>query len=186
MSSATSSSTSSPLVNGVRTALGIGGLLTLLAGILIVWQPASAAVFVTIVIAIYAIAGGIVYAALGVFARSMSGWSRVGHIVLGLLFVIAGIVAFTNLQATTAYLAVFVAVLVGIMWIIEGVVALTTLGASKGRGWSIFFAIVSIIAGVYLLLNALLGAIVLWLLLGIMLIVLGVVQIVRAFTFARA
>ena len=47
-------------------------------------------------------------------------------------------------------------------------------------------AVISIIAGIYLLVNALLGALVLWLLLGIMLIVLGVVQIVRAFTFGRA
>nr|WP_315267366.1 DUF308 domain-containing protein [Microbacterium lemovicicum] len=182
----TATPTSSPIVNGIRTALGIGGVLALLAGILIVWQPAAAAVFVTTVIAIYAIAGGIVYATLGIFSKAMSGSSRAFHIVLGLLFVIAGVVAFANLQGTAATLAVFVAVLIGIMWIVEGVVALTTLGGSGTRVWTILFAVISIIAGIYLLVNALLGALVLWLLLGIMLIVLGVVQIVRAFTFGRA
>jgi uncharacterized membrane protein HdeD (DUF308 family) len=179
----TASTADRAAVNGIRTAFGIAGLLALIAGILIVWQPASAAVFVTAIIAVYAIAGGLVYAGLGVFSKSMGGWSRVGHIVLGILFIIAGIIAFANLQSTTAWLAVIVAIFIGIAWIVEGVVALTTLSGSSSKGWTIFFAIVSIIAGIYLLLSPFLAAIALWLFLGIALIVLGVIQIVRAFTF---
>ncbi|MFE1645006.1 HdeD family acid-resistance protein [Microbacterium sp. P01] len=170
-------------VNGIRTALGVGGVIALIAGLIIIFQPAAAAQFVTIIIAIYAIVGGLIYAGLGVFAKSMGGWSRVGHIVLGILFIIAGVVAFANLGATTAWLAIFVAILVGIMWVVEGIVSLTTLSGSASKGLSIFFAIVSIIAGLYLLFNALLGAIVLWWLLGIMLVVLGIIQIARAFTW---
>ena len=39
------------------------------------------------------------------------------------------------------------------------------------------------VAGIYLLFNALIGAAVLWWLLGIALVVLGIINIVRAFTF---
>ena len=119
---------------------------------------ANAAFVVTVVIAIYAIAAGLVYAGLGIFSKSEGGWSRVGHIALGILFIIAGIVALVNLQQTTAWLAIFIAILVGIMWIVEGIVALSTLGDARRRCWSIFFAIISIIAGLYLLFNASIGA----------------------------
>lgn len=180
------SSTGSTAINGVRTALGIGGVLALIVGILILVWPGKTAVVVTAMIAIYAIAGGLVYAGLGIFSKAMGGWARIGHIVLGILFVIAGIIAFTNLGATAATLGVFLAILVGIMWIVEGVVSLTNLGGATSRGWTIFFAIVSIIAGIMLVSSPLWGAALLWWLLGISLVVLGILQIIRAFTFARA
>ena len=138
----------------------------------------------TVVIAIYAIAAGLVYAGLGIFSKQKGGWARVGHIALGILFIIAGIVALVNLQQTTAWLAIFVAILVGIMWIVEGIVALSTLGDARVEG----------------LVDRLrdhqhhrrsrtcssspfIGAAVLWWLLGIALVVLGIINIVRAFTF---
>ena len=109
-----------------------------------------------------------------------------GHIVLGLLFIAAGIIAIINVTDVTVFLAIFVAIFIAITWIVEGVVALTTLGDAGSRGWSIFFAIVSIIAGVALLFAPLLGAAVLWLFVGVSLAILGIIQIVRAFTFGRA
>lgn len=181
----TESSAEKSAINGVRTALGIGGVLAILAGLFIIFQPANAAFFVTVIIAIYAIVAGLVYAGLGIFTRDKGGWARVGHIALGVLFIIAGIVALANLQQTTAWLAVFIAILVGILWIVEGIVSLSTLGDARSKVWSIIFAIVSIIAGLYLLFNAFLGAAVLWWLLGIALVVLGIINIVRAFTFGR-
>ena len=171
-------------INGVRTAFGVGGVLSILAGLLILWQPQGSAAFVTVVIAIYAIVGGLVYAGLGIFSKAKGGWARLGHIVLGLIFIAGGIVALFNLQQATAWLAVFVGVLVGILWIVEGIVSLSTLGDAASKGWTIFFAIISIIAGLYLVITPLLGAVVLWWLLGILLIVLGIIQIVRAFKFS--
>ncbi|GAA2015285.1 HdeD family acid-resistance protein [Microbacterium ulmi] len=172
-------------VNGIRTALGVGGVLSLIVGILILVWPGKTAVVVAAIIAIYAIAAGLVYAGLGIFSKDKGGWSRLGHIALGVVFIIAGIVAFLNLAQTTAWLAVFLGILVGIMWIVEGIVALSTLGDAPSKAWSIFFAIISIIAGITLLFSPFWGAAVLWWLLGIALIVLGILNIVRAFTFGR-
>lgn len=170
-------------VNGIRTAFGVGGLVALIVGIIILVWPGHAAVALTAVIAVYAIIGGLVYGGLGIFSKSMGGWARVGHIILGVLFIIAGIIALTELTQTAVWLAVFVGILVGIMWIVEGIVALTTLRSAASKGWSVFFAILSIIAGLILLFSPLWGAVVLWWLLGISLVVLGIIQIVRAFTF---
>jgi uncharacterized membrane protein HdeD (DUF308 family) len=170
-------------VNGIRTALGLSGLVALIVGILILVWPGKTAIVVTAIIAIYAVVGGLVYLGLGVFSKSMRGWARVGHIVLGALYIVAGVIAFFNLAQTAAFLAVFLGILVGIMWIVEGVVSLTNLGGARSRAWTAFFAILSIVAGIILLFSPLWGALVLWWLLGISLVVLGILQIMRAFTF---
>ncbi|KHK97307.1 hypothetical protein LK09_10855 [Microbacterium mangrovi] len=173
-------------VNGIRTAFGVGGVIALVVGILILVWPGHTASVLTAILAIYAIVVGVVYGGLGIFARTMKGWSRVGHIVLGLLFIVGGVIALMNLNATTAWLAVFLGIFIGIAWIIEGIVALTTLPSARSKGWAIFFAILSIIAGIIVLFSPLWGIIVLWWLLGISLVVLGIIQIVRAFTFKPA
>lgn len=170
-------------LNSIRTALGLGGVLALIVGILILVWPGKTALVVTGIIAIYAIATGLVYVGLGIFSKEKGGWSRIGHIILGLLFIAGGVVAFFNLGLTAVALAAFIGVLVGILWIIEGVVSLSTLGAARSRGWTLLFALISIIAGVVLLFSPLMGAVVLWWLLGISLVVLGILQIIRAFSF---
>ena len=58
-------------MNTVRIALGVGGVVAAIVGILILVWPGHTAVVVTAIIAIYAIIGGLVYAAMGIFARSM-------------------------------------------------------------------------------------------------------------------
>ncbi|WP_159498811.1 HdeD family acid-resistance protein [Microbacterium sp. 18062] len=171
-------------VTGIRTALGIGGAIALIVGILILVWPAKTAAAGTAIIAVYAIASGLVYAGLGVFSKTLGGWARIGHIVLGLVFVAAGVIALANLGDTTVFLAIFVGVFIGITWIVEGVVALTTLSGAGSKGWTIFFAIISLIAGVVLLFSPLYVAI-LWIFVGASLVVLGIIQIVRAFTFGK-
>lgn len=171
-------------VNGIRTALGIGGIIALIVGIVILVWPGHSAQAITAIIAIYAIAAGLVYAGLGIFSKSKGGWSRIGHIVLGVLFIIAGIVAFSNLAATTVTIAAILGIFVGIVWIVEGVVSLSLLGSASSKGWTVFFAALSIVAGIVLLLSPLYIA-VLWLFLGVSLVVLGILQVVRAFTFGK-
>jgi uncharacterized membrane protein HdeD (DUF308 family) len=171
--------------NVIRTSLGIAGVLALIVGILILVWPAKTATVVTAIIAVYAVAAGLVYAGIGIFVGGKGGWSRVGHIVLGLVFVVAGVVAFSNLAQTKAWLAVFLGIVVGIMWIVEGIVALSSLRDSSSKVWSVFFAIISIAAGILLLFAPVWGAVVLWWLLGISLVVLGIINVVRAFSFGK-
>lgn len=180
----TDTSTEKAVVGGIRTALGVGGVVALIVGVLILVWPEKTAAVGTAIIAVYAIVTGLVYAALGVFSKTLGGWARIGHIVLGLLFVVAGIIALSNLSDTTVFLAIFVGVFIGITWIVEGIVALTTLGTAGSRGWTIFFAIVSLLAGLVLLFSPLYVAL-LWLFVGASLVVLGIVQIIRAITFGK-
>lgn len=186
---ATTGLNGSPFVDGavavIRAALGVLGLLMLLVGALILLWPGKTAAVVTAIVAGYALLGGLVYAGLGIVSRVETGWSRVGHIALGGLFVVAGVVALAILGATTAWLAAFLGILVGIMWLVEGVVALSTLGDVRSKAWTTGFALLSIVTGLALLLSPLYAVALLWWLLGLTLVLLGVLQLVRAAMFGR-
>lgn len=172
-------------INSVRTALGVSGAVALIIGIIIVFWPRTAAAGLTVLLAISLLVSGIAYLSVGIFAKGIGGGARALDIVFGVLLIVAAIIAFANLAGTAAFLAVFLGILVGIAWIVEGAVALAQLGDAPSRGWGVFFGILSIVAGIVLLFSPLWGIVVLFLLAGISLIVLGIVQLVRAFTFGR-
>ena len=178
-------SSSSTTATGVRIALAVAGIIAAIVGILVLAWPTKTAMVITVLVAIYAITAGLVYIGVGIWSKTRGGWSRAGRIVLGVVFVIAGIVAFFYLGATTLALATFLGVVVGIMWIVEGVVALSTVADVQPKGWTIFFAIISVAAGVVMLFAPLAGIALLVWLLGILLIVVGVVQVVRAVSYGN-
>jgi uncharacterized membrane protein HdeD (DUF308 family) len=172
-------------INTIRTTLGISGAVALIIGILITFWPERSAAVLTAILAIYLLIAGIAYLGMGIFSRGISGGARALDIIVGILFIVGAILAFANLAQTTAVLAVFIAVLIGVLWIVEGVVALAQLGDAPSKGWAIFFGLLSIIAGIVVLFSPLWAAELLFVIAGIALIVLGIVQIVRAFTFGR-
>jgi len=171
--------------DGLRTAIGVGGLIAVVLGLLILFFPAkSGAVMMQIVAAVmaaYALVVGVVYAGSAIFSRSLGGWARTGHILLGVLYVIGGIVMMANLGAAAAVIAVFLTVTIGVLWLFEGIMALSVAGSAGNRTWTIIYGIVSIIAGFSLMFSPLISAVTLWLLLGISMVVMGVVQVIRAF-----
>lgn len=169
----------------IRVALAVSGVLALLAGIALLVWPVKSAVIVTAIFASYLIVAGVVYIGLGIFSRAKGGWSRVGHIVLGLLYIVAGVIAFFNLNVAAATLALVVVIFIGVSWIVDGVVALSLLGSDGSRVWTVIYAILSIIAGIIVLFSPVIAGFALWLLLGISLVVLGIVQIIRAITLGK-
>lgn len=173
------------LFKSIRVTLAVSGAVALIAGIVLLVWPLKTAVLVTGIIAAYLIIAGLVYIGLGIFSGKKGGWARVGHIVLGLLYVVAGVIAFLNLTAATVTLALVTAIFLGISWIVDGVVALTLLNKDGSKAWTIIYAILSIAAGIIVLFSPLLAAVALWWVLGITLVVLGVIQIVRAITLGR-
>lgn len=167
---------------GARFALFIGGLAAVAFGIAVLAWPTKAAVALTGVIAIYAIVAGIVYVALGFFSKGLGAGGRIGHILLGVLYVVAGVYAFSSLQKSAAFLALFLTIMVGIMWVIEGFTALFTLGQSGSKTLTVVFAILSVFAGFTLLSSPLWGVAFLWWFLGIALVILGALNVLRSIT----
>ena len=165
------------VITSIRVALGVSGAVALIIGLLITFQPQAAAATIAILLGIYFLFAGLTYLGIGIFSRGVSGGTRALNIILGVLFLIGAALAFGNVSGTVAFLAVFLGLMI--------VASLMQLGDTPSRGWTVIFAIISIIAGIALLFAPVWGAQLLFLLAGIALIVLGVVQIIRAFTFGR-
>ncbi|WP_353814070.1 HdeD family acid-resistance protein [Agromyces sp. SYSU T00266] len=172
-------------VNSIRIALGVSGVIALIIGVFITFWPKNSAVVLTVMLAIYFLVAGLAYIGIGIFSRSISGGARALDIILGVLFLFGAVVMFANPTDSAVVIGIFLGILVGVLWIVEGVVALAQSGNSSSRGWSIFFGLLSIVAGIVLLFSPLWGVVILFVVTGIALIVLGIVQIVRAFTFGR-
>ncbi|MBP2436427.1 HdeD family acid-resistance protein [Microbacterium amylolyticum] len=173
----------------LRTAILISSIVSLLFGLALLVWPMKSAMAITLLIATYTFIGGVLNLGYGLFSKGTAAWTRVGLIVLGLVFIAAGVIATMHLGESTLLLAVIVTTFLGAAWIIEGIVALTSLagrdtawpGSEKAhKGWTIFFAIISILAGVLVILSPVLTALWLWIFLGATLIVFGVIGIVRA------
>lgn len=169
------------LARGVRIGLAVSGVVTSLVGVFMLVWPEKTAIVFTYVLGTYAVIAGLVYLGIS-FVGGLGGWARAGHILVGLLFIIAGVVAYANPATSAAVFATVLVVMLGITWIVEGVAALSTLRLSPSKGWSIFFGILSILGGVGLLFAPLWFASVLWLWIAVVLVVLGIMQIVRAIT----
>ena len=173
-------------VDGVRVMFGVGGLIAIIIGILVMVNPLQSAQFfasvLAVILAVYMVVMGVVYLGTAVFSKSLGGWARTGNILLGLLYIIAAIILFANLGVASAVLLVFIAIIIGIMWIIEGIMSFTTVKSSGHPVLSIVYGIISIIAGGVLIFSFALGVAVLVWMIGISLVVLGLLQVIRAFT----
>lgn len=99
--------------------------------------------------------------------------------VIGVFFVVAGVIALRNLLASLALLVT----LVGLMWLIGGI--LETISAFGGRGafraWHVTLGLVSIVAAVVVLVWPQLSLVTFVYITGIWLVVIGLVQVAMVF-----
>lgn len=165
----------------LRIALGVFGLVAIAAGIAIMVWPAATAKVITAIMAVYVIVAGLAYVGAGFFTTGMAFWARFWRLIVGVLFVVAGVVALGSLATTAAFFFVFMAIMIGVTWIFEGFMAFSNLSRSSSKGWTIFYAVMSIAAGLLIVFAPIYSTIALWWLLGLSLIIFGVVQVIQAF-----
>jgi uncharacterized membrane protein HdeD (DUF308 family) len=177
---------SSSVSNLIRGALGFAGLISVITGALILIWPDHTAMVVAGIIAAYAAIAGLINLGIGVFSGKLGLWPRLGYLVLGLAFVGAALVAFANLGPFVVGLAALIGIIIGVVWVMEGVVSLAMLFDAPSKVWTTIYAVISIVAGATVLAAPVWGVGLLWLVLGISLVITGLVQVVRAFTFARS
>jgi uncharacterized membrane protein HdeD (DUF308 family) len=173
-------------VNAVRAAFGLVGILSLLLGIALLVWPGKTVAVVAGIVGIYFIIAGIARLALSIFSRGLTAGHRILGLVLGVIVLIAGIVILRNLEAATSVLVLIAVLAMGIGWIVDGIIALVESGrGNRSAGLGIAFGIFSILAGIVVLVWPGWTALAFAVLVGITLAVLGVVGIVRAFTFGK-
>ncbi|GAK31223.1 hypothetical protein WOSG25_080550 [Weissella oryzae SG25] len=167
----------------IRNGIGFDGLLSVIFGALILFWPGRTAAVAAILIGLAFILIGLGYVFTVFRLDNESGWGRLGHLLLGALYLIAGIFTFVDLAAATTYYFALIGIFVGITWLVESFVGFSMARSSASPAWMIFSAILSLLAGIILLFSPFWGALLLWTLLGSILLVLGIFKLVRYFTW---
>ena len=173
-------------VKGLRLAFAISGVAALVLGIILLLWPTKTLAVVAVILGINFLITGGIKVAVGIFSHSLSAGMRILDVLLGLFVMVAGIIALRNSAATGELLLVFTVIMIGIGWIIEGIIAMAEAGKGPTRTWAIVFGAISVVAGITVLAVPVWTAQWLLLITAIMLIILGVVGLVRAFTFGKA
>ena len=157
------------------------GVVTVILGLIVSFHPSGSLNVIAVLLGILMIISGI-FNLIRVFDGAEQ--HRVWLGIAGLLYVVIGVVLIRHLHLTVA----FIGLLVGLTWIVQGLSALFggVAGSREGRGWWIFFGIVSLIAGIVVVADPISSVTVLAVLLGIWFIVMGLFQVIAAFIIRRA
>jgi uncharacterized membrane protein HdeD (DUF308 family) len=164
-----------------QTTLFIG-VVTVVLGLIVSFHPSGSLNVIAVLLGILMILSGIFHL-IRVFDSAER--HRVWLGIAGLLYIVIGVVLIRHLHLTLAVIGL----VVGITWIVQGVVGLVaglSGGSREGRGWWIFFGIVSLIAGIVVVSTPVNSLTVLAVLIGIWFIVMGLFEIFGAFMLRRA
>lgn len=168
------------VVRGIRGGMILTGVLSVVLGALVLFWPGATLDVIAVLFGLYFIVSGAVRVVTGLVTPLLGGL-RVLNILIGLLLFIAGVAAIRNPLASLTVLALFI----GIAWIVEGIMSLTEVESGGSRWYAIAYGIISIIAGVVVLFLPVSSLAALVVFGGIALVVLGIVEVVRAFSFGR-
>ena len=172
-------------INAVRAAFGLVGILAVALGITLLVWPGKTVAVVAGIAGIYFIFAGIARLALSIFSSGLSAGHRILGMVVGLIVLLAGIIVLRNIHTAAAVLVLIAVIALGFSWIVDGIMAIVESGKSSSRGLGITFGVFSILAGIAVLVWPGFTALAFAVLIGIALTILGVVGIVRAFTFGK-
>ncbi len=127
-----------------RAAFAVG-LLTFILGIIVAALPGVSLAVVAVLLGVLVIFSGI-YNVVEAFRGEEHG--RVWRGIAGVVFIVAGLVLIRHLHLSIA----LIGLVIGLTWVVQGLTALIA-GISgtptrMGTGWTIFFGVISLIAGI--------------------------------------
>jgi uncharacterized membrane protein HdeD (DUF308 family) len=163
------------------SAILFGALAVILGVVMLVW-PGPSIVVAAALFGVYLVMSGVAMVILAFALPAASGASRFLYFISGAVSVILGILAFRHFGEGYAILLLAIWIAVGFIFRGVSAVALAiSYPRFPGRGWSIFFGIISMLAGVVVLAYPFDSIVTLALVVGIWLIILGVMEVISAF-----
>jgi uncharacterized membrane protein HdeD (DUF308 family) len=157
------------------------GLLAMVLGAVILAWPEPSLVAAAVFFGVYLVVSGVALVVLA-FSLPISGGSRFLYFISGVASVALGILAFRHFGE--GYAILLLAIWIATGFIIRGV-SVTASAFSvpqfPGRGWAIFFGIISVIAGLVMFAYPFDSIATLALVVGFWLIVLGAMEVVSGF-----
>jgi uncharacterized membrane protein HdeD (DUF308 family) len=158
------------------------GLLAVILGVLVLVWPGPTIIVAAVLLGVYLVVSGIVLVALA-FSLPTSTGSRFLNFIAGVASVILGVLAFRHFGQ--GYAILLLAIWIGVGFIFRGVSAMAAAISDPqfpGRGWTIFFGVISIIAGIVVLAYPISSLVTLALVVGIWLIIVGVMEVISGFS----
>lgn len=162
------------------------GVLSVILGVLVLVWPGISILVAAILFGAYLLVSGIAQVIFA-FSLHVSAGGRVLLFISGAASLILAVLAFRHFGQGLAVL--LLAIWIGVGFIFRGVA--TTASAISdpgvpGRGWNIFFGVITLIAGIIVIAWPFESIVTLTLVVGIWLIVIGVMEIISAFRIRRA
>lgn len=157
------------------------GLLAMVLGAVILAWPEPSLVAAAVFFGVYLVVSGVALVVLA-FSLPISGGSRFLYFISGVASVALGILAFRHFGE--GYAILLLAIWIATGFIIRGVsVTASAISVPQfpGRGWAIFFGIISVIAGLVMFAYPFDSIATLALVVGFWLIVLGAMEVVSGF-----
>jgi len=163
-------------VGSWQTTLVVG-FATLILGLIVAFHPSGSLNVIAVLIGLLVLISGIFHL-VRMFGSGES--HRVWMGISGLLLIVLGVILIRHLDLTVAIIGLFI----GIAWIIQGLSALAVSSSGEvqgGRGWWIFFGIVSLLGGIVIAAIPVKSVTVLAVLAGIWFIIQGLLEILDGF-----
>jgi uncharacterized membrane protein HdeD (DUF308 family) len=156
----------------------VSGLLTLVAGIILVSWPHVTVRVVAVVIGLQLLLTGVVRFVRAFGRQDPSESSRTLQVLLALLAVLAGVLVLRHQMQTVG----LITIIFGLYWLVAGIVTVYVAidRPIRHRGWILALGALGVAAGVVVLASPVDSAVVLTRLLGVWLILIGVVDAVLA------
>ena len=167
-----------------KWTLAAGVLTIVLGGIVLAW-PGPTLLVASTLFGVYLLLTGFVGLFMA-FTLPRSAGMRVLLFISGILSVVLAILSFRHFG--DAYAILLLSLWIGIGFIFQGVSAIAAaIGESElpGRGWSVVLGVISVIAGLVVLVWPFDSIVVLVVVAGVWLVILGVVQIIHSFQIRK-
>lgn len=171
--------------NAIRGTYAILGIAAIILGLALLIWPGATLKVAAIALGAYFVVSGVVRIVTAIVELGLPGGWRVLDILIGLMLAVGGVVTLKNAALSGATLAMLITMVVGLGWMLEGVMALVESWRMPSSAWAVIYALLSIIAGFIVLFSPISSTT--WLILfgGCALVAIGIVAIVRAFTFGK-
>ena len=158
------------------------GVVTLVLGLILAFYPNVTVNVIGVLLGLLVLVSGLFHL-IRMFGNSEA--HRVWLGISGVLLVVAGVVLLRHLHLTVA----LIGLIIGLGWIVQGVTALIVSfsgEAREGRGWWIFFGIISLVGGIVITALPTESVTLLAALTGIWFIVQGLFEIAGGLMLRRA
>lgn len=157
------------------------GVLAIVLGALVLFWPGKTLLVAAFLFGAYLLVSGVAQVALA-FGLHTSAGSRVLLFISGAAALILAVLAFRHFGSEPGTALLLLAIWIGIGFIFRGVAATATaiseFHGTPGRGWSIFFGLISILAGIVCLAYPFDSLVTLTLVVGVWLIIIGVFEVI--------